>query len=95
MVKEIILPQENNISNKIDLLYITYHTKGVIIACNNTIPIGYITYYGNEWFFRDTIDEEDCNLTSSTLPKMINMLIDKKIANTFKLIEFGNLNNEN
>lgn len=85
-MKTLIIPVAD--SNKIDISEINRDFHGLIIGYLENKPIGYVVYYDSEWYFRNSIDEEDCCHTEDYPIDLIKYLISNRICDNFKVIEF-------
>lgn len=103
-MKDIILPSET--SDAIDLGAIDNEITGIVIPYKGNDAIGYIAYTCGEaipWALFNTIDNttivksaKGSEYSEDTLIELVKRLIDDKVADNFKLINFTiDLNNYN
>ena len=95
-MKDIILPSET--SDAIDLGAINDDTRGIVIPYKDDYAVGYIAYTCGEaipWALFNTIDNttivksaKGSEYSEDTLIELVKRLIDDKVADNFKLINF-------
>lgn len=86
MMKDIKLPI--NTDTSIDLSSINAGTEGLILVYKNDKCVGYINYDTNYWYYNISIDAQECTINYDTLYNLIMELLNKELADSFKLIEF-------
>lgn len=95
-MKDIILPSET--SDAIDLGAIDNEITGIVIPYKGDNAVGYIAYTCGDdvpWAFFNTIDNsmpakntKGSEYTEESLAELVKWLIEDKIADNFKLINF-------
>lgn len=95
-MKDIILPSET--SDAIDLGAIDNEITGIVIPYKGNDAVGYIAYTCGEaipWALFNTIDNttivksaKGSEYSEDTLIELVKRLIDDKVADNFKLINF-------
>lgn len=84
-MKNLIIPNRDN--RFIGLERISSDFKGLIIGYFNDNPVGFIEY-DDGWNFVMSIDFTDSEY-SDNLIDIIESLIDRKVCDSFKVIEFA------
>lgn len=85
-MKTLVIPVGNE--NEINISEIDDYFCGLIIGYLGTKPIGYISYYDHDWYFRNDIDDDDYVYEDDHLLLLIKYLVSNKICDNFKVIEF-------
>ena len=74
--------------NQIDCSEITSEFPGIVICYLNNKPSGFIFWYDYTFWFSNSIDTDDVFKLDDTIIKSVQEAIDKKYADSFKVIEF-------
>ncbi len=87
-MKNLRIPTQSE--NSIDVSEIIKDFKGLVIAYNNTNPVGYIQYYDDSWYFLDSIngDSNTLLLQEDSLFELVTVLMKNNRCTHFKVIEF-------
>lgn len=92
-MKDVIIPDPNALGEKINIYDITNQLNGLVIGYFNDKPICYIQYdddYG-EYFAVNGISTQKTlwqAASNKSLMDLTKELIEKKVCNSFKVIEF-------
>ena len=85
-MKDVIVPIE--IPNTVNLSDISEYYSGIIICFKNSKAVGYIAQYYGDWYYLNSIDQEDTKCDADSLPALVKQLINNGVCDSFKVVEF-------